>query len=601
MYNAVIFSGGSGSTAIQEGFSAIYGNDNYHLDVIINAYDNGKSTGTCRRIFNNKILGPSDLRKNHMTQFKLQKAAALQDVSSRESALYQLFSIRLDADSKEDYYSQACALLKKSQPVIGDKDTCYLKSLLDCFFFESVYEHRWRETLNGADFIDFSIANIFYSAAAAVNGYSLRLAGKDMAAFLGIKDNVHVISDVSLCLKAETESGKIIGDEGEIVEWDNPDDKIASVMLFRDGREYIPSVDEQTDLTRVPACKSIIEKADLIIFSSGTQWSSLIPSYMHSGLRKMLAASRAKKYVVMNNVEDRDMKGVSANDIVKIIGRHIPVDDVTAVVNLDAVAGMNHVDVIRSITGHISGEKTKHNPVKLVSLIMKDFFDISRFQGTFIYDLDGTLWDERADSKGRAAGAENMNLFTGIIHSGNDYEHVRDVFRYLYHQDRVTEIYSDFGNVHFTSDNDTKSILCEKYIVERAVADELEKIPAFRGRVRVRGEGCVVTIKPLATREVLLKQAQGVLDVFGGQNKYEARISGRTSIDVMFKEYDKKTMILEIMKKHGLRTEDVIFAGNETEDGAEKNIKETGVRTIQIDDVYECNILLKTLKQPGSC
>ena len=194
----------------------------------------------------------------------------------------------------------------------------------------------------------------FYSAAAAVNGYSLRLAGKDMAAFLGIKDNVHVISDVSLCLKAETESGKIIGDEGEIVEWDNPDDKIASVMLFRDGREYIPSVDEQTDLTRVPACKSIIEKADLIIFSSGTQWSSLIPSYMHSGLRKMLAASRAKKYVVMNNVEDRDMKGVSANDIVKIIGRHIPVDDVTAVVNLDAVAGMNHVDVIRSITGHIS-------------------------------------------------------------------------------------------------------------------------------------------------------------------------------------------------------------------------------------------------------
>lgn len=60
-------------------------------------------------------------------------------------------------------------------------------------------------------------------------------------------------------------------------------------------------------------------------------------------------------------------------------------------------------------------------------------------------------------------------------------------------------------------------------------------------------------------------------------------------------------MILEIMKKHGLRTEDVIFAGNETEDGAEKNIKETGVRTIQIDDVYECNILLKTLKQPGSC
>ena len=39
MYNVVIFSGGTGSTAIQEGFAAIYGNDNYNLDIIINAYD----------------------------------------------------------------------------------------------------------------------------------------------------------------------------------------------------------------------------------------------------------------------------------------------------------------------------------------------------------------------------------------------------------------------------------------------------------------------------------------------------------------------------------------------------------------------------------
>ena len=81
MYNIVIFSGGTGSIAIQEGFSAIYGNENYNIDIIINAYDNGKSTGTCRRIFNDKILGPSDYRKNHMTQFKIQKSASLRDFS----------------------------------------------------------------------------------------------------------------------------------------------------------------------------------------------------------------------------------------------------------------------------------------------------------------------------------------------------------------------------------------------------------------------------------------------------------------------------------------------------------------------------------------
>ena len=35
MYNIVVFSGGTGSIAIQEGFSAIYGNDNYNLDIVM--------------------------------------------------------------------------------------------------------------------------------------------------------------------------------------------------------------------------------------------------------------------------------------------------------------------------------------------------------------------------------------------------------------------------------------------------------------------------------------------------------------------------------------------------------------------------------------
>ena len=63
MINIVIFSGGTESIAIQEGFSTRYGIDSYNLDVIINGYDNGKSTGACRKIFNDRILGPSDLRK----------------------------------------------------------------------------------------------------------------------------------------------------------------------------------------------------------------------------------------------------------------------------------------------------------------------------------------------------------------------------------------------------------------------------------------------------------------------------------------------------------------------------------------------------------
>lgn len=223
-----------------------------------------------------------------------------------------------------------------------------------------------------------------------------------------------------------------------------------------------------------------------------------------------------------------------------------------------------------------------------------DSFEPEGFRGTYVFDLDGTLWDERADDRGKRIGEENMNLFRGIILSGNSYEHVRDVFRRCYRQNAAVDIYTDFGNVHFTSEDDAADVLSEKFKIEEEAAASLENVPAFKGKVRVRGEGCVVTIKPLENREALIKLAQEALSAFG--SRYEARISGHTSIDVTVKEYDKKTMLREIMKKHGLEAEDVVYIGNETEEGAEANIRELGVKTLQVDDIYACNALLKKLK-----
>ncbi len=594
MFNIVIFSGGSGSIAIQEGLSAVYENNSYNLDIIINAYDNGKSTGVCREIFDSKILGPSDLRKNHLEQFRVQYAEELNDEESRESVLHELFSCRLSADSKEAYYQEACEKLKGASGAIGGKDAALLGQLVDYFFFEDPEKNIWRETLEGVNFDDFSLANIFYASAAAQNGCSLRLAGTDMADVLRIKDNVHLISDVNLYLQARTESGFVIPDEGEIVSWDNPEDKIVSAILLREGMEYIPAIDEGTDLSKERSIRDIVESADLIIFSSGTQWSSLIPSYMHSGLRRILAASKAKKYVVMNNIEDHDMKGVTADEILSILGRYIPMEDVTAIVNQDAVPGMNQVTTGRAICGHIGGEKEKHDPVKLISLLMGDFLELPNEEKTYIFDLDETLWDERANNYGKTIGLENMNLFEGIIHSGNTYEHVRDVFKYLYHQDRVVDIYSDFGAVHFTSDDYNADLLTNEYIVDPQIAEELEKRREFKGKVQIRGMGCVITIKPLYNRAVCLKIVQECLTAFGG--KYVAYISGHTSIDIMHKDYNKKTMLKRIMDKQGLAASQVVFVGNETREGSEAHIYELGVRTLQVDDIYECNVMLRTEK-----
>ena len=79
MLRVAVFCGGTGSIALQNGFASLYGIDRVQMDIIVNAYDNGKSTGVCRRCFNNEILGPSDVRKNQLLQYSIQNESSIKD------------------------------------------------------------------------------------------------------------------------------------------------------------------------------------------------------------------------------------------------------------------------------------------------------------------------------------------------------------------------------------------------------------------------------------------------------------------------------------------------------------------------------------------
>ena len=135
MYKILIFGGGTGSIALQKGFSQLFGNDKCKIDIVINAYDNGKSTGECRKVFNNKILGPSDLRKNHMTQYYINYGKQISDTDSEQAQIYKLFNLRLSADTKEEYYDVAYKAIVNILKNVVEKRVNYLISLLDFFFF----------------------------------------------------------------------------------------------------------------------------------------------------------------------------------------------------------------------------------------------------------------------------------------------------------------------------------------------------------------------------------------------------------------------------------------------------------------------------------
>lgn len=586
MLNIVIVSGGTGSIALQNGLNNLYGIDNYNLDIVINAYDNGKSTGMCRSVFENKILGPSDLRKNQLTLFECVYKDALKNPNSFESKLHSLFELRFTADNYKMYYTKACQYIVKAD-YLSNYDKTILHEWVDYFFFES--KNNFRKNVLNVNFTDFSLPNIFYAACAALNNYSLSKAGSEIAKILRIKDKVHLISDVSLLLKAETESGYIINDEGDIVCWDNPNDKIVKAILYNENGEYTPSVDE---LNNTPI-SYVFQEADIIIFSSGTQWSSLIPTYMHNGFKSLIQNCSAKKYLIMNNVEDHDMYGISADGILSILNQYLDLTQITIVLNDNAVFSMKSIkgnyNYIHGPLGEL-GEK-RHIPEAVVSIILKDYFGLDK-KYKLVSDLDGTLWDKEGDGHTKKIGIYNLGIFEGIILSGNSYEHVADVCKKYFTNRQNNYIYCDYGNTYFRlEDIEHKEILSEKFLIDIDLINKIDTIEDLHGKLRVRG-GSILTIKPLRNRINKLSFFDKLLRGYDGE--YEARIAGRTSIDIMKTNFDKEATLRLIIDRMGLNIEDILYLGNEINKGNELCIKNIGVKTIQVNDLFETYIFLKT-------
>lgn len=590
MLKIVLVCGGTGSIAIQRGFSCLYGYKNYQLDVVINAYDNGKSTGTCRKVFDRKILGPSDLRKNQLTQFEIVYHDEIADPQSSYAKLLDLFELRITEKSYKEYFEKAYGLIAQSEFLSQEIKDIFLSWLI-YFFFEDYNERKWRKTVQKVDFADFSLSNIFYASCAAQHGNSLAEAGRIMSGILKIDNRVHLISDVNLFLKARTERGNIIDDEGDIVTWHNPEDRIIEAILETEqGTRYLPTVDEngEGEITR------LIHEADIILFSSGTQWSSLIPTYMHKGFYNLIQQASAKKYLVMNNVEDEDMRGCGAEDVLSAVGAFLPLQDITIVLNDQADPPLRQIDsTYRQIHGELSEPGSrKHIPKLVAQLIMEDYFPISS-DVTLISDLDGTLWDENGDDYVKKVGVQNMELFRGTIFSGNNFEHVRDITERWFVHHGGERIYCDYGATYFTieSPHGIAVEAAREYWISSDLVAALKRDSFFGERVTLRG-GAVVTLKPILDRAEKLKDLQNILAPFG--DAYCAAIAGRTSIDIMRKDFSKSRMLASIIESNGWDSSRILYIGNELQEGNEVCIREMGIPFLQVEDVFEMNLFLKT-------
>lgn len=320
MVNIVSFNGGRGAKNL---IPALLEKDGINLTSIVNAYDDGKSTGEIRSFF--KMLGPSDIRK-------VQEAMVPQDLPDFK-AILQAYDFRYGVDAGHDD-------VIRSLKAFASNTTDELEGIK---FVDKTIRESLRafilKLINGIELIeksenkqisfsDCSIMNLIYAGAYLYFGGNFEDATIYIDKLFKLKGTVLPTNNEDKKLVAIREDGTILFSEAEIVELRSnsrikkiylldqyPDRKILSKMPVQEVEAYFEIMNRQVGITS--KVERSLNDADIIIYSAGTQHSSLYPSYMTKGLTDAIVANkRALKVFITNIGEDYETPSYTANDFI---------------------------------------------------------------------------------------------------------------------------------------------------------------------------------------------------------------------------------------------------------------------------------------------
>lgn len=326
----VLFAGGSGAHSITE---AMLGHPQIALTILINAYDDGHSTGRLRR-FIPSMLGPSDVRKN------LNRLMPTAERGQR--ALRALSEHRLPVGvGTRDALALVGALgsgatnalppaLADAADLVSVRKSRTLRSYLTTFL---AYHEQAVAEGRAFDFTDCALGNLFFAGCYLETGRDFNAAIRSFATFHDVAPDVlqNVTMGENLFLVAEKEDGTFLTNEADIVAQQTTA-RISQLYLvdpvvFRERIEGRPVPPEGwgplvRSGARTPvisaSARAALGAADVIIYGPGTQHSSLFPSYLTEGVAEAIAANCDADKVFIGNVRrDHDIAKDDINDLVE--------------------------------------------------------------------------------------------------------------------------------------------------------------------------------------------------------------------------------------------------------------------------------------------
>ncbi len=417
----VLFSGGSGTGSLSD---ALLKYADIDLTMLVNAYDDGKSTGLLRR-FIPGMLGPSDFRKvissllkprrdrssqalRHLLEYRLPKA-----IANDEALVLLRQLVNWYADEATDHE----ILLAKEDLTLSQmrQTSRYLQAFLD-YYDRTISEKSW------FTFSDNSLGNLLFGGCYLLSNQDFNLAITHFCQFAEVGNRVvNITQGENLVLTAMKENGQYLPDEAAIV---NPQDAVRIEEIFLLPHYVDPNIPEMTTsksdkirflrqmetLPQVnPVARTALLEADIVIYGPGTQHSSLYPSYLTVGVAEAIRANKeAEKIFIANIARDYDILTEDASTLVSGL-----------------VTNMSRKGTL---------------PVKHQQLVTRFFFqkpekkaantDYLPFEAeAFAYPLDKVTWIDLEGAQGKHEGGRTVSELLIIVE-----EQLRKRIRHVPHK-----------------------------------------------------------------------------------------------------------------------------------------------------------------------
>ena len=319
MLNVVVLNGGRGAASL---IPALLARPGLHVTSVVNAYDDGKSTGEIRRFFD--MLGPSDIRK--VQQLMLPEGDPL------HATCNALFDLRYDVGaSRDEVIADMRRFADGGDAVAGIAvGGTRLAEPLRRFVREFIDGLAVIEPTRGSlfSFGDCSLMNCLYAGAFVACGRDLELTTRTMERLFRLSGTVLPNSLENKWLAAVRENGEILYSEAEIVEL-RSNVRVESIYLLDRGLDgaclsRLSLEQQRYYLGRhhaapiaSPGVLLALEQADIIVYSAGTQHSSLYPTYLSRGIAETIATNRAALKIFVTNIgADYETPSYSASDYI---------------------------------------------------------------------------------------------------------------------------------------------------------------------------------------------------------------------------------------------------------------------------------------------